>query len=82
MKNAFLFFAIAFAHFIAHFLTWSYAEYSGLAHAIWSVLATPLLLMAGSLSNEYFWPIAIANSFLWSALMLWVARRFLVRSRA
>jgi len=81
MKNALLFFAIAFGQFIAHFLAWSYAERSGSAHAIWTVLAAPLLLIAGSLSDEYFWVIAIANSCVWGALLLWVTNRLLVKDR-
>jgi len=83
MKNAFLFVAVALAHFVAHFVAWGYAERGGgLAHAIWAVLSTPLLLLAGSLADEYFWVIAIANSFLWSAVLLVVASRLPVKRTA
>lgn len=82
IKGALLFVAFAFAHFVAHFLAWSYAERSGLAHATWTVLAAPLLLIAGSLANEYFWVIAIGNSFLWGALLLWIVNRVSARDRA
>ena len=83
MKNGFLFIAVALVHFVAQFVAWGYAERGGgLAHAIWAVLSTPLLLLAGSLADEYFWVIAIANSFLWSALLLAAASRLLVKRPA
>ena len=56
-------------HWIAQFLSWTYAERSSVAHSCWAVLATPLVHLSGSLSNQYFWIITVLNSALWAAVL-------------
>ena len=82
VKNVFLLFAIAFAQLVAQFLAWSFADRTDLAHAAWTALGAPLFFLTRSLTNEHFWAIAIANSFLWAALLTWLARRLSVRALA
>ena len=56
-------------HWVAQFLSWSYAERSTVGGLCWAILATPLIHLGGSLSNEYFWAITVLNSALWAAVL-------------
>jgi lipid-A-disaccharide synthase-like uncharacterized protein len=63
-------FGVLFAvHWIAQFLSWSYAERSAVGRSCWAILATPLVHLSGSLSSQYFWIITALNSALWAAVL-------------
>ena len=66
----FVSFGILFSvHWVAQFLSWSYAARSTVGRLCWAILATPLIPLSGSLSNEYFWAITVLNSALWAAVL-------------
>jgi hypothetical protein len=60
------FFAV---HWIAQFLSWSYAERSATGRLCWRVLAAPLIQLSGSMSNQHFWIITVINSAVWAAVL-------------
>jgi len=79
MPKPLLFFVILIVHWVAQFLAWSYAESSGSMRVLWNVLATPLVHVAGSLANEYFWMIASLNSRLWATALTFIIATFAVK---
>jgi hypothetical protein len=72
-------------HSVGQFIAWSYADSpvhsSSSMRVLWNILATPLFHVSGSFADHYFWPIAIANSVLWAAILTYVIARFALRNR-
>ena len=56
-------------HWIAQFVSWSYADHSTIGHWCWSILATPLFHLSGALAGQYFWISTIINSAIWAAVL-------------
>jgi hypothetical protein len=63
-------------HWVAQFLSWTYATSSTVGRWCWAILATPLIPLSGSLSNQYFWTITVLNSALWAAVLTFLISRF------
>lgn len=72
IRGAIVFAVVFLLHSIAQFYTWAMADGGG-AQLAWVVLSAPLFPMLTSLANEYFWPVAIANSLVWAAAAALVA---------
>jgi hypothetical protein len=70
MAKPLVFIGVLIFHWAVQFLAWSYAERSSAMRLLWNILATPLIHVAGALTNQYFWIIATANSLLWAAAVL------------
>lgn len=79
MAKTLIFFGILTAHWIAQFLVWSYADRSAPARVVWNVLASPLIHLAGSLTNQYFWIVASLNSVLWAAALTYIVGRYALK---
>jgi len=73
--RVFFFFGVLVVHWIAQFLLWGQAERTPSVRLLWNILASPLIHLAGSLSNQYFWVIASLNSFVWAAVFTYVFAR-------
>ncbi len=86
--NTLIFLATFFAHSVAQFFAFGYADSpahsSEAMRMLWNILAAPLFHLTGSLANvrswaeHYFLVIGIANSFLWAAILTFVVARFLL----
>jgi hypothetical protein len=70
--KTFSFVAILVGHWIAQFVAWAMAERTSSLHVVWGILSSPLIQLSGSLTDQYFWVIATANSILWAAVVTWV----------
>ena len=77
MAKTLLFFTILAVHWIAQFIALSYADAyrKGPGRILWRILATPLVHMSASITNEYFWTVVTANSILWAAVVTYVLGR-------
>jgi hypothetical protein len=74
-----LFLAVFVLHWGTQFLAWASEDAirsTNVAHLLWRVLATPLLEIAGSAMNEYFWLIMPLNSLVWATALTWFLTLF------
>jgi hypothetical protein len=71
-----VFSGVMLGHWMAAFVTWAYAQRSGLMRLLWNILAAPLIHLTGSLTIQYFWAIATINSALWAAAATYLVARF------
>ncbi len=75
-----VFFLVIFVlHWVSQFLAWAMADAIGSthdAHLLWQVLATPLVEVAGSAMDEYFWLVASLNSLVWATALTWFLTLF------
>jgi hypothetical protein len=62
-------------HWVAQFLSWSYAERSTIGRSCGTILATPLIYLSGSLADQYFWVITVLNSALWAGVLAFAVFR-------
>jgi len=80
LAKIFVFSSVLVLHWALQFVAWSYADSplvcSALARVPFYILATPILLISGLVSNEYFWIPATANSVLWSTITTYIVARF------
>ncbi len=83
-SRAIIFVSIFIVHSVAQFTVFAHADSplrSGGSMLIWNILAAPLFHITGSLTNQYFWTIAIANSVLWAAVLTYVIVRLATRDK-
>ena len=76
-----IFVVVLITHWIAQFVGWAYAERSAPMRMLWTITAFPLLHVANSLANQYFWTLATLNSVTWAAAFTYLISRHLL-SRA
>ena len=75
-----MFLGVLAVHGIAQFFAWAYAENGGIvARTLWNILATPLIHLAGSLADQYFWTVAFLNSLIWATVVSYVSIRFALK---
>jgi hypothetical protein len=79
LSRTLLFVGMLAVHWIAQFLAWSYAQRNGSMRMLWNILATPLVHIAGSLTNDYFWVIASLNSALWAGIATYLLVRYALK---
>jgi hypothetical protein len=79
MVKTFIFFAALIVHWVGQFVAWSSAERSSSMRVLWNILATPLVHVSSSITNQYFWAIVTANSVLWAAILTYIVARFAQR---
>jgi hypothetical protein len=80
MRRMFVFPGVFFLHLILQFAAWSYADSTRTSSAqmrvLFTILATPIVLICGLITDEYFWIPMIANSVLWAAIATYVVTRY------
>ena len=79
MVKTLIFSGVLILHWIVQFMAWSYAERSAPMRVLWNILATPLMHVGGSITNQYFWIVATANSVLWAAALTFVVTRYALK---
>jgi hypothetical protein len=79
LARTLVFVGVLAVHWIAQFFAWSYAERSAPMRVLWNILATPLIHVAGPLTNEYFWIVASLNSTLWAGTLTYVLARYALK---
>lgn len=79
MVKTLIFFAVLIVHWVGQFAAWSCAERSVSMRVLWNILATPLVHLSSSITNQYFWAIVTTNSFLWAAILTYIVVRFALK---
>lgn len=79
MVKTLVFFGVLVIHWVIQFVAWSAAERSAPMRVLWNILATPLVHLGGSVTNQHFWIVATANSILWAAILTYVVARFALK---
>jgi hypothetical protein len=79
LATAIVFVGFFVAHWIAQAMAWANAPRNAAWHLLFDLLATPLVHLAGSRTDEYFLELSVPNSLLWAAALTYLAARF--RSR-
>jgi hypothetical protein len=62
-------------HWVTQFVAWARADAvrsTHAAHLLWQVLATPLVEVAGSAMDQYFWLVVSLNSLVWATALTWL----------
>jgi hypothetical protein len=78
MTKTLVFIGIMLLHWIVQFVAWSEAARSAFMRILWGILGVPLVLLCGSITNQYFWLIATANSILWAVVWTYVLFRYVL----
>ena len=76
---AMVFLSFLAAHWIAQAIAWANDSRSLDWHLLFGILGLPLIHLAGSQTDQYFFLLSVPNSLIWAAALTYLAARY--RSR-